>query len=178
MTVTFELGHESTRNGIVVQVDGISSQHEARAVASDALELAGGWPTPPPVCDPGWWAIVVGWAATRWGDSSVQRTIQRSHTHVRFRVERCRMLELRPDWPMVQLRDGGPWLDLRSEAALRRGPSDSELLEYAKRMPEPTILGQKKLTVAELARMFEVGVLEWEPGDVKPNRRRGIRAAR
>lgn len=175
--LTIEVGHESTRNGIIVQIDGVRSGRAARRLLEDAFEIAG-CATVRAVTDPGWWAIIVGQAALEVGPASIQRVPDRAVRHAALRVERGRMLEVRPAWPMARLSPSGPWLDLRGEAALQHGPSDAELLEYAKRMPEPTILGQFKPTVAELARMFDMGVLEWESGDPPRGGRRGIRGAR
>lgn len=168
---TIEIGHVSTRQGIVVQVDGCTSAQVLRHVLELAFDVAGDR-SPLQVHDPGWWAILVGWAGLRTtGAASVQRVLVPGERHAVVVVEPSRMLEERPLWPMVRLSPNGPWLDLRGETALRHGPADSELADYA----EAVATG---IPVSELRRMFDVGVLEWEPGPVARGRRKIVPAGR
>lgn len=161
MTTTFEFGHEGTRTGIVVQVDGISGPRTARAVGELAFELAG-QESAPPVTDPGWWAIVFGWAGNSFGRARVQRVVERAETHVTVQVARGRLIEVRPDWPLVRFMESR-WTDLRGEAALRHGPSDSELRAYAATIAVDG--GEEPLSLEFLASAFEQGVIEWRMDD-------------
>lgn len=170
--LTIELAHEGTRTGIIVQVTGVPPGRAARRLLESAFELAGAAPVRQ-VTDPGWWAIVVGWAAAAYGPASVQRVPDRADRHAVMRVERGRMLEVRPAWPMVRLSPTSPWLDLRGEAALQHGPSDSELVEYRRTLA----FEEGEPSVEDLARMFDLGVIEWAPGDVPAGKRRELRRA-
>ncbi len=165
---TVEIGHTESRTGIIVQVG--KSRTEVRTLLERAFDVAGRQ-LRRGVTDPGWWAACVCAAGIEMGLSpSVQRVPSRGEVHVLLAVERGRMVEDRPPWPLVQLRIDGPWLDLRGEAALRLGPSDDELRAYADGagVDAPAF---------ELARMFELGVLEWTPGAAPLEGRRLVRAA-
>lgn len=163
---TFEFAHEETRTGIVLQVAGVSGPRTARTVAELAFEFAGEQ-SAPPVSDPGWWAIMFGMAGQSFGQASVQRVANRAETHVTVQVARARMIEIRPDWPLVRFGPSGRWHDLRGEAALRHGPSDRELLEYGATLPvDAGVAGEalEPVGVLELDRMFDLGVIEWRRG--------------
>lgn len=165
---TVELGHEGSRTGIIVQLDA-TSQRVVRMILERAFDMAGEQKRLR-VDDPGWWALLVGMAALQLsGTASIQRVPFPGELHVVVRVERGRMLEDRPLWPMVRFVPDGGWYDLRGESALAHGPSDVELREYAAAVGVDA-------PVSELVRMFELGVLEWEPGAIRDGRRRLIHA--
>jgi hypothetical protein len=168
---TFEIKHSGVRTGIVIEA-GDMSAHVARVVARNAYEYAACKPTGN-VTDPGFWAICVGAACLEAGPASVQRVVARGDRNVVFWVERGRMLEVRPEWPMVQLAPTSPVLDLRGRLALRRGPSDAALLAYR----ETLAMREGAPSVDDLHRMFEQGVLEWGE-DPKPGKRREVVRAR
>jgi hypothetical protein len=164
---TIEVGHAQTRTGIIVELPTgtLSTVRMALESAFDrAGRLAGRR-----VDDPGWWsALVCAAALDVVGSASVQRTPTRGSTHAVLVVERGSMLHPRPAWPLARLKPDGPWLDLRGETALAVGPSDSELQAYA------VSVGIDR-PVGDLLRMFEFGVIEWEP--TAPAGRRGLRSA-
>ena len=167
MRTTFEIKHEGTRTGIVIEA-GDFNAHVCRVVAKNAIEHAACKPTGN-VTDPGFWAICVGAACLEAGPASVQRVVERGARNVVFWVERGRMLEVRPEWPMVQMAPSSPLLDLRGRLALRRGPSDAALLAYR----ETLDFREGEPSVDDLHRMFDLGVIEWS-SDPKPGKRREI----
>lgn len=141
-----------------------------RVILADAFDLAGS-ANVRLVNDPGWWAACVAAAYVNFGlPVVVQRVVDRLERHARVLVADGRLAELYPEWPMVVLFEGGPELDLRGETALRLGPADVELEAYA--------LAQKVegVDVAGLRRMFDLGVIGWESGDVASGRRRLVPA--
>ncbi len=166
---TIEIGHDTTRRGIVVQVDGCSSSQVLRQVVELAFDRAGDEDRLA-VHDPGWWAVLIGWAGMRTtGLASIQRVTVPGELHAVLVVERSRMLEEHPLWPLLRRQPTAPWLDCRGESALRHGPADEELGAYA-------LAADVDLPVYVLRTMFEQGVLEWEPGAVKAGRRRVVAA--
>lgn len=166
---TIEVGHSSTRSGIVVQVDGCTSPIILRHLVELAFDVAGDQ-RPLAVHDPGWWAVMLGWAGMRTtGAASIQRVTVPGALHAVLVVERSRMLEDHPLWPMLRLRPTSPWIDCRGETALRHGPADAELADYR----DQVAVG---LSIPDLRRMFDQGVLEWESGVVAKGRRRLVPA--
>lgn len=163
MRTTFEIKHSSTRHGIVVAAANLNA-HQRRAVLCTAFELAASYAVRD-VTDPGFWTLMVGGACLEAGPTSVQRVFDRGDAHVVLFVERSRMLEARPSWPMVKLSDSGAFLDLRGPKALACGPSDDELAPWVAKTGEP---------VERLHAMFEVGVLQWSSEPAKPGHRREI----
>lgn len=165
---TFEIKRESTRHGIFIEVEGTDSIQAARKMSALAFELAGSQSIRR-VTDPGWWALMFGWACVGFGPARVLRTPLHADRHVVVRVEAGRLAEYRPDWPMVLLTDGGGWVDPRGPAALRHGPSDRELREFADSRG-------LVVTIEELMRMFDMGVVEWD-GRPQDGYRRKLRGA-
>ncbi len=166
---TIEVGHDGARSGMIVEVDEVRGGERLRALLEQAFDVAGAQRRRDPA-SPGWWVACICAAGIQAGlVCRVQRVPGRAYHHALVLVERAPMLAEHPDWPLTRLHPAAPWLDLRGETALRRGPSDGELLAFgaSKRLNEPAI---------ELRRLFELGVLEWEPGEVRSGRR-GICAA-
>lgn len=169
---TFELGRDSWRDGIVVQLDAGFNVHQCRAVFVELFDRVGPrGPIQSQLTSPGWWAIQLGAVLDDYGHAHVQRAIGRSVSrHVLVDVDSYRVGE-RPRWPMVRFAPSMPWLDLRTEAALRHGPSTVELAMYQASLGEGA-----RPSLADLLYQFDHGVLEWEPGE-PVGRARGIRAA-
>lgn len=167
---TIEFGHEGTRDGIVLQLDGDLSSQRLRMLLESAFDLAGSRRRPEP-CSPGWWAVVVGWAAMDLGGVRVQRSIMRAKRHAVVRVERVSLLQDSLDWPMARFAPSGPWLDLRGETALAHGPGPLEVEAY-----RLEIGGE--WTAASLLQLWRMGVVEFRSGQVKPGERRGLCRAR
>lgn len=171
---TIEVGHAQTRTGIIVQVEGLLNRVELRGVLERAFDDAAAMrASRRVVTDPGWWAIIIGRAALRFGRASVQRVPERGALHAVVLVERGRMLEEHGAWPLVRLGAGARHhlLDLRGPAALALGPSDAELAAYGEASGVPG-------AVHELRRLWDLGALEWESDSTYRHGRRGIRAAR
>lgn len=171
---TIEIGRAAARTGTVVRLHGRVTSGTVRLVLELAFDRAGGL-RDGLVGDPGFWAGVIAWAAHEVGVTcSVPRpdASARSARHAVVIVEAQRMLALAPEWPLVRLAPTMPWLDLRGETALARGPSDAELARYAESVAVT-------IDVATLHRMFEQGVLEWGglPSGM-PGGRRRVRCAR
>lgn len=165
--LTIECKHPSTRVGIVVEVEGSFGPRSVRAILQRAFDVAGS-ESVRRVGDPGWWALVVGRAAMEFGPARVQRVVDVAALHATVEVQSSRMVEVRPAWPMVQLKLDGPWLDVRGESALACGPSDDELLAYAERV------GADGLGLESLVRMFDMGVIEWASGEPAAGKRRAL----
>jgi hypothetical protein len=162
---TIEVGHAQTRSGIVLQL----RSKRVRDVLESAFDLAGLQRTRLP-CDSGWWAALVCHAALAGGiTAAVQRVPAPGRPHAVLVVERGDILGA-GDWPMARLEPFGPWLDLRGETALACGPGPSDLEAFAR---------SRGLDVprAELLRMFDLGVIEWEAGTVSGRRRRLVSVA-
>lgn len=171
---TIEVLHRGARVGVVIETS-VTSPARLRVLLEATFDLAGRQ-SRRLVTDPGWWAACVAATAISAGQScSIQRVVDRAELHARLLVERGTLLGEYPAWPMATLMDGGAEIDLRGEAALRHGPSDAELAEY--RTTLPLAPGEPRVSIAELRRMFELGVLGFEPGPVKRGRRRIIHAA-
>lgn len=167
---TVEIGR-NTRQGIVVQLDGVTSTPVLRHVLELAFDVAGDQ-SPLRVDDPGWWAVLVGWAGMRTtGAASVQRVLLPGELHAVLVTEPGSIADVHPLWPLARLRPGGRWLDLRGETALRHGPSNGELEAYNYQLERPQ-------DVATLRRMFDQGVIEWDPDLPAAGGRRGLRGAR
>lgn len=164
---TIEVKRESTRIGVILEVDSTSARMD-RVILSDAFDLAGR-ASNRLVHDPGWWVAVVAAAYVNFGLLCVvQRVPERLDRHIEVIVQPSSFGCEHPEWPMVTLAPGAPALDLRGEAALRLGPTDGDLISYAAALP--TIEG--KPTLADLRRMFDMGVLGWEPGENRGGRRK------
>ena len=170
---TFEIGRSSWNDGIVVEVHASMTVHVARAVMVEAFERAGAQPlSPDDICTPGWWAVHIGAAAMNFGPTRIQRVIERGIRHTVVLVSNRSLAVQRPDWPLVRFAPTTDWYDLRGEAALRHGPSVTELAMYR----EAAGVLPSAMSDADLVRAFEDGVLEWMPGEAR-GRLRGIRAA-
>lgn len=168
---TIEVGHASTRTGIVVQVDGCTSAQVLRHLVELAFDVAGDQ-HPLAVHDPGWWAVLLGWAGMRTtGAASIQRVLVPGELHAILVVEKSRMLEDHPLWPMLRVRPTSQWVDCRGETALRHGPADAELANYGEQVAHG-------MDVPTLRSMFDQGVIEWEAGIVSKGRRRLVPAGR
>lgn len=166
---TIEIGHEETRNGVTVELPGVPSEEMMRRLVRGAYNLVANMhPDARSMTTPGWWAVVIGWQGMRFGAASVQRVADRGAVHGVLVVPRARMAEVHPPWPLFRSSWDGPLRDLRSGAALKEGPSDRELLEYAAG-------AGAEAKLRELRRMWDSGVLAW--GDVPKNRYREIVAA-
>jgi hypothetical protein len=153
----------------VLEVESTSSQVN-RVVLSDAFELAGR-ASVRLVGDPGWWAACVAAAYVNFGlPVAVQRVVERHELHGRVIVESMALAVEHPDWPKVILPGANTELDLRGEAALRLGPSDADLVEHAMGLDHP-------LSLPDLRRMFELGVLRWRAGEPR-GARRGLESVR
>lgn len=170
---TFEIGRQGWRQGISIELHAEATVHVCRAIIADAFERAGAMPyEPDDICTPGWWAVHVASAAMQFGPARIQRARSRAIRHTVMLVSDRSLAVQRPDWPLVRFSATTDWYDLRSEAALRHGPSVTELAMYR----EATGVLPSAMSDADLVRAFEDGVLEWVPGEAR-GRLRGIRAA-
>lgn len=171
--VTVEIGHPGTRQGIVVEL-GVGGGSQLRALMERVFDRAGALGEVHPT-DPGWWAgIISATSAEMVGWGRVQRTVDRLSGHAVLVVEHRRMVETGAgDWPLLRLAPTGRLVDLRGESCLRWGPSDAELAAYRDRSTGVDIAGWDPV---RMRRMFEAGVILWQPGDVKRGRR-GLHAA-
>lgn len=171
--MTVEIGREGWRQGITIScITDKPTVHVLRATLNLAFEHAGGRSfSPMDMTAPGWWAIHVATAMMEIGPTRVQRIHQRARRHGVMLVADADLSVAQADWPLVRLAPTMPWLDLRGEAALRHGPTDTELAMYR----EASGIGPET-TDGDLRYAFEHGILEWIPGEAV-GRRRGIRAA-
>lgn len=174
MSATVEFKHDSTRHGLVLALPWIDRPGKLRHFCENVMDLAGSlaWRD---VTDPGWWAAVASCAAVREyeGAPAMQRVHFRDDLHAVFFVERGRMLEEFPEWPLVRTSEGGLLYDLRGPNALDHGPSDAALLRYR----DSVDFEGDAPAVHDLRRMFDTGVLEWDSAPA-PGKRWAVRRAR
>lgn len=168
---TIEIGRASTRHGMVVRIEGLTSGILWRTLLESAFDVAGR-STPVRPSEAGWWAGIICAAALMEGRSPVVLRpgeldqLTGTGRHVWMRLEPARMLEAAPAWPMVKLAPTMPWLDLRGETCLAHGPTDAELRAYVDREGIHV-----DVSLHEIRALFEIGVLEWS----KPERVSGQR---
>lgn len=170
--LNIEIGRESTRSGQIVTVVGPSSPRAARAVLERAFDIAGS-ERQRTVWSPGWWTGIVFMAAREFGPASVQRLPVPTRCHALLRTESGRIVCDWPDWPMARLSPSGPWLDLRGETALDRGPGETDMRAWAGRLAA----GGIETSLDAVAAGFGAGVLEWAPGEIRPGERRRLQRA-
>lgn len=155
---TIEVAHPESKSGIIVRVELIRALSGVEILLAETMELAASVPlNARRVNDPGWWAgLICATALEGHYPASIMRGAHRSCRHASLIVARGVMIEDWPEWPVVRLGLSKILLDLRGEAAMRLGPSDSDLLAYAEREGKSDEWG-----VVLLRNMFDQGVLAW-----------------
>lgn len=154
---TIEIAHAETKKGIVIDFGPVCPSVES-VVRTAALFASRPDPERRMICSPGWWAGLVCAASHEWnGSPEVLRVYRRDDAaHYRLIVERGRMLELHPQWPVLWDPRGRPLDDLRPENVLGEGPTDADLKTYSL-----TLGGTEVLEVADLRRAFDQGLLQF-----------------
>jgi len=174
---TIEIAHSETRNGIVLQLEGVQSPAALEDLVAHATERAASLPAEQRrVNDPGWWAAMICSESLRRGfPASVLRVPAYSRIHAALVVEHGQALALWPDWPVLRIADGRSSaatitnIDPRSgELARDLPPTEIELSRYRARV-------DTTLSVSTLMSAFASGVIEWDPTKRDHDGRRRLR---
>lgn len=154
---TIEVGHEDFKSGLMIKIDALKDRPHLELVIMEAMELAAvRLGRARRLNDPGWWVGVLCQAAGEAGfAASVMRgRAERSRNHACVIVPHGGIIDARADFPLVRIGLAPHLRDLRGERATALGPTDGDLLRYAKRQGVDA-----KLSVLRMA--FDTGVLGW-----------------
>lgn len=163
-----EIGGQSSRRGIAVNMVGVHRSSQLRSVMLTAHELAAECPAHRRrLHDAGWWAGLVCAAGVQMGryprvlrgDTGAGRAYCCMVVH-----SAGAMLAAGDRWPTVLM--GLREEDLRSDDLLAFGPDDEDLRDVALRA------GLVDLDLPALRALFDQGVLVWAERDAKFSRRR------